>query len=105
MKIYNIDILSDIDLEMTPLTEDQEGNLRGGFVGIEGGAGIYYTNDTCENETCPNSPCNNNNCKNTKECPNIGTCANGTCANSYCPYITTATANVGTMGGFNGLIL
>ena len=54
MKIYNIDILSDIDLEMTPLTEDQEGSLHGGFVGIIGSA---CTNDGCKNVGCTNNEC------------------------------------------------
>ena len=78
MTFYQLDILSDIDLEMTPLTDDQEGNLRGGFVGIEGGAGTFATNSNCpcQNPICANS-CVNDSCNNSD-------CTNNNCGNSGC---------------------
>ena len=104
MKIYNIDILSDIDLEMTPLTEDQEGYLHGGFIGIEGGAGIARSNGKCTNDNCPNTSCGNDSCENKGTCTN-SSCSNGVCKNTSCPDITTSTKSKSIIYNFSGLIL
>ena len=90
MKVYNIDILSDIDLEMTPLTEDQEGNLHGGFVVIIGSASPLDTNNGCSNSSCTNNGCHNTNCSGCSvpsintDCTNNG-CENVGCKNNECP--------------------
>ena len=68
--------LSDVVLECNPLSQDSEGLLRGGFVGMQG-APVGENNDHCSNSNCSNSGCtntycNNNGCNNAP-CENIQT--------------------------------
>lgn len=36
MKGFKVNLLSNVELEVTPLTQDAEGKLLGGFVGMQG---------------------------------------------------------------------
>lgn len=36
MKRFKVNLLSNVELEVTPLTQDAEGKLLGGFVGMQG---------------------------------------------------------------------
>lgn len=91
MKIIDQTSLSDIVLEMSPLSEDQEGKLRGGFVGLTGLTAAANTDSKCKNSTCTNNNCRNTKCKNTI-CDNSN-CANDECTNNGCentPVTSTA---------------
>lgn len=91
MKKINKHYLADISLEMTPLTEDNEGQLRGGFAGLnsEGLKAKINGNCECVNENgCTNTnTCNNDPCTN-KPCGNDA-CSNTPCSNEGCGNITT----------------
>ncbi len=92
MKTIKQTLLSGIALEMSLLSEDKEGKLRGGFAGMAGMAGINGTNTncTCKNENgCSNTNCTNVSCEN-KKCTNSD-CSNSTCTNNGCDSTATAT--------------
>ena len=75
--------LSDVVLECNPLSQDSEGLLRGGFVGMQGSSVEAASNNECKNNSCNNSYCNNNKCTNNGDCSNSGNnekCTNGTTA-------------------------
>ena len=79
MKKNSKHFLADISLELSPLSEDNEGQLRGGFAGLGGDASILspenpYTNCRCKNgKKCVNDPCTNMACENDE-------CTNGDCS-------------------------
>ena len=113
MNYIKIDLLSDIDLEMNPLTEDQEGNLHGGFVGIIGSASPLDTNNGCSNTVCSNNKCHNTNCSGCSLppintiCTNDG-CKNVGCTNNECPTATskpTSTDGNGFTSSIMGLLI
>lgn len=101
MKRINQNLLADISLEMTPLTENNEGQLRGGFAGLGGETSILspenpYTNCRCKNGSkCNNDPCTN------MACENDG-CTNGDCTNVT---TTTTTTKIIILGGNIGLLI
>ena len=80
MKLQKKGLLSDCEHLLTPLTTDQEGNLRGGFGDVSGIAtnaiNVNCTNHPCINANCTNSPCAN------------GECSNGNCSNTECYNLT-----------------
>ena len=78
MRKFKFDSLSNIKLEMEPLTESPEGLLLGGFVGL---AGTY-------DAPVPNNGCNNNGC--TTDRINNG-CTNSGCINNGCTNNVTMT--------------
>lgn len=82
MKKINQNLLLNVELEVTPLTQDAEGKLLGGFVGMQGNADVgVAANNECENNSCNNSNCTNNRCKNPSNCSDSGSndhCTNGT---------------------------
>lgn len=82
MKKNNQNLLLNVELEVTPLTQDAEGKLLGGFVGMQGSANVdAAANNGCENNNCNNSSCVNDQCINPADCSNSGTndhCTNGT---------------------------
>ena len=94
MKKINQNILANISLELSPLSEDNEGLLRGGFAGL-GGTLIEepenpYTNCGCVNgKKCKNDPCTNLSCIN-----NTSKCFNGDCTNVTTTTTTTTTTTV-----------
>lgn len=51
MKLQKKGLLSDCEHLLTPLTTDQEGNLRGGF-GDFGGISTCGANRSCKNRGC-----------------------------------------------------
>lgn len=79
MKIISCDDLSDIKLDVPPLTVNEEGQLVGGFIGIEGHATDSKSNEMCENDGCVIRNRTNNGCLNTN-CQNIS-CINNGCTN------------------------
>ena len=105
MKKINQNLLADVSLEMTPLTEDNEGQLRGGFSGM-GGMSIEVNEDSsCSNDPCVNNGCVNEGCtgpgQGTNNCTNKG-CRN-ICTNNGCS-TTTGTTNPPTGIGYGILI-
>ena len=80
MKLQKKGLLSDCEHLLTPLTTDQEGNLRGGFGDVSGIAtnaiNVNCTNHPCINANCTNSPCAH------------GECSNGNCSNTECYNLT-----------------
>ncbi|MDD6784484.1 MAG: hypothetical protein PUD79_08055 [Prevotellaceae bacterium] len=75
--------LSDVVLECNPLSQDSEGLLRGGFVGMQGSSVGAALNTECTNNSCNNSSCSNEKCINNGDCSNSGNnnkCVNGTTA-------------------------
>lgn len=100
MKKINKHFLADISLELSPLAEDNEGMLRGGFAGLGGNdIDASNTDDHCVNDTCSNSPCTNAPCLN-KDCDNKH------CSNKYCGMTTTSSTTKPNGGeGFNGLLI
>ena len=82
MKKINQNILANISLELSPLSEDNEGLLRGGFAGL-GGNDIDAENKDyeCVNKTCNNTSCNNTYCYNDH-------CDNDHCSNDHCGLTT-----------------
>ena len=85
MKLQKKGLLSDCEHLLTPLTTDQEGNLRGGF-GTMSGENSKLTNGNCRNNACINYSCQNVMCRNTM-CGNE-TCSNNGCSNTDCFSIT-----------------
>ena len=76
MKKINQNLLLNVELEVTPLTQDAEGKLLGGFVGMQGmRAPSEEKNDPCSNSNCSNQGCVNIDCSNTG-------CKNAPCANT-----------------------
>ena len=74
MKLQKKGLLSDCEHLLTPLTTDQEGNLRGGFATMSG-ENSKLTNGNCRNNACINYSCQNVMCRNTM-------CGNETCSNN-----------------------
>lgn len=70
MKKLHRNLLLNVELEVTPLTQDAEGKLLGGFVGMQGMRALAEeknspcSNSSCSNQGCVNIECNNNSCKN-----------------------------------------
>lgn len=85
MKLQKKGLLSDCEHLLTPLTTDQEGNLRGGFATMSGETS-KLTNGNCRNNACINYSCQNVMCRNTM-CGNE-TCSNNGCSNTDCFSIT-----------------
>lgn len=85
MKLQKKGLLSDCEHLLSPLTTDQEGNLRGGFVTLSGEGGVT-TNGNCYNDACANYSCQNVMCKNPK-CGNEA-CGNNSCSNTECFNLT-----------------
>ena len=85
MKLQKKGLLSDCEHLLTPLTTDQEGNLRGGFA-TTSGENSKLTNGNCRNNACINYSCQNVMCRNTM-CGNE-TCSNNGCSNTDCFSIT-----------------
>ncbi len=85
MKLQKKGLLSDCEHLLTPLTTDQEGNLRGGFATMSG-ENSKLTNGNCHNNACINYSCQNVMCRNTM-CGNE-TCSNNGCSNTDCFSIT-----------------
>lgn len=87
MKKINKHFLADVSLELSPLSEDNEGQLRGGFAGLGGNEIELNEDEECTNDPCVNNGCVNegctgpgqgtNNCVN-KKCRNI--CTNNNCS-------------------------
>lgn len=80
MKLQKKGLLSDCEHLLTPLTTDQEGNLRGGFGNVSGIA-TNAINVNCKNHPCINANCTNSPCAN-------GECSNGSCSNTECYNLT-----------------
>ena len=80
MKLQKKGLLSDCEHLLTPLTTDQEGNLRGGFGDVSGIA-TNAINVNCKNHRCINANCTNSPCAN-------GECSNGNCSNTECYNLT-----------------
>ena len=92
MRKFKFDSLSNIKLEMEPLTESPEGLLLGGFVGLAGtydapvpnngcnnnGCTTDRINNGCTNSGCINNGCTNNGCVDDKDAHNNGCTLNGT---------------------------
>ncbi len=89
MRIIKQTSLSDIVLEMSPLSEDQEGKLRGGFAGLVGTTAAGNTDTKCKNSICDNKSCRNTKCDNSN-CTNSD-CANNNCDNEGCTNTPTST--------------
>ena len=85
MKLPKKGLLSDCEHLLTPLTTDQEGNLRGGFATMSG-ENSKLTNGNCRNNACIIYSCQNVMCRNTM-CGNE-TCSNNGCSNTDCFSIT-----------------
>ena len=85
MKLQKKGLLSDCEHLLTPLTTDQEGNLRGGFATMSG-ENSKLTNGNCRNNACINYSRQNVMCRNTM-CGNE-TCSNNGCSNTDCFSIT-----------------
>lgn len=85
MKKIKYNVLSNIKLEMEPLTESPEGLLLGGFVGLAGTYGLGTTNDKCST-VLDNNACSNNKCTTSGKnyvCNNQG-CSNNSYTNIDC---------------------
>lgn len=83
MKRQEQNSLSNIELEVTPLSQNAEGKLLGGFIGMQGNTVDAAANDECTNNDCNNSSCANDRCINPSDCSNSGSnksCTNGTTA-------------------------
>ena len=79
MKKFKQNPLLNVELKATPLTQDAEGKLLGGFVGMQGAKAPIGKNEPCYNEGCTNAPCTNDGCQ------------NHICINKWCTIVTTAT--------------
>lgn len=102
--------LSDVVLECNPLSQDSEGLLRGGFVGMSGIETAATTNTDCLNNRCVQDHCTNDKCtgdayENHSDSNN--NCTNNQCINNECiitqtetPTATASTAepNMGLLG-------
>ena len=98
MKKTEKSLLADVSLEMTPLTEDSEGMLRGGFSGLGSSDVDAVNNGQCAN-VCINKKCTpgqdtNDDCEN-KKCINY-------CTNEDC---TTTKTTVPSGGQSLGLLI
>ena len=97
MKKIKKHFLADISLELSPLSVDNEGQLRGGFAGL-GGSEIEINVDTeCTNAPCTNNGCTNHGCSEnsqTNGCSNEG-CSNVGCTHEGCSFGGT-TGTTGT---------
>ena len=92
MKRQQFNSLSNIQLETAPLTQNAEGKLLGGFIGMQGNSADAAANKGCENNYCNNSACTNNKCINPYDCSNSGSnegCINGTTATPTKPNTDT----------------
>lgn len=69
-------LLSQLESFITPLSEDAEGKLRGGFGGI-----TEVMSTAAYNADCSNPSCTNGRCTNAGKCDN-GKCTNGDCTNT-----------------------
>ena len=83
MKKINQNLLADVSLEMTPLTENNEGQLRGGFAECEGNEisseaqwNVGCVNE-CETNSCVNIFCHNKGCGTTTTSTTSGTNSQG----------------------------
>lgn len=85
MRLVKKGLLSDCEHLLSPLTTDQEGNLRGGFTTMSGDVS-GATNDSCSNGGCVNFSCINSLCENPK-CGNQS-CSNKGCSNTECHHPT-----------------
>ncbi len=79
MKKFKQNPLLNVELKATPLTQDAEGKLLGGFVGMQGAKAPSEINIDCSNINCTNV-----------SCVNMG-CSNNECVNWPCEKIVTAT--------------
>lgn len=95
MKKINKHFLADISLELSPLAEDNEGMLRGGFAGLGGMDIDALGNGTCSNTPCSHGVCSNGTCTNT-ECAHTKTCSNDNCINGTTTSSTTKKPNEGS---------
>lgn len=84
MKRFKLNKLLNVELEVTPLTQDAEGKLLGGFVGMQGNANGMTLNKRCDNIECKNYSCANEECINER-------CDNANCINRGCILVTTET--------------
>lgn len=91
VKIARKGLLSDVIHLLPALSEDSEGMLSGGFLGVSASSRTSDKNETCTNKTCSNGVCESTNdtCTNSK-CYNNGN--NGACTNNIC-YTTTTTSS------------
>ena len=83
MKRHEQNSLSNIELGVTPLSQNAEGKLLGGFIGMQGNSVDAAANEKCTNNNCKNKACSNYKCINPNDCSNSGTneeCTNGTTA-------------------------
>ena len=94
-------LLSQLESFITPLSEDAEGKLRGGFAGMM----AARWKKEADNTICINPVCNN------IDCYNIG-CTNRGCTNVGCtnlPYVTedddTSTTDIITQPVNNGCLM
>ena len=103
MKKISKHLLAEISLEISPLTENDEGQLRGGFAGLGVDDGIMALQNTYSNCKCNNDGCENNACANY-------ICNNSECTNKNCTFVTTTTTTttttkILTLGGNIGLLI
>lgn len=92
MKKISKHLLAEISLKISPLTENEEGQLRGGFAGLGGNDIDVVSNEECAN-VCVNNKCGpgqgaNDDCEN-KKCINY-------CTNQECITTPTTTEDPGT---------
>ena len=102
--------LSDVVLECNPLSQDSEGLLRGGFVGMGGLGAEATTNENCKNNGCKQDHCTNNGCTgdaSTNHSDSNNGCVNISCTNNGCiitqtetvtPTDTTVEPKIGLLG-------
>ena len=84
MKKFKQNPLLNVELKATPLTQDAEGKLLGGFVGMQGAKASFAKNEICYNRGCTNAPCINDGCANC-------VCANDSCINITVTQTPTST--------------
>lgn len=82
-------ILNELSLATPQLTCNQEGQLRGGFIGMGGGIEAADPNNNCTNRWCINDNCKNSDCLNVK-------CENDSCSNVKCNNVETTTETTST---------
>jgi hypothetical protein len=88
MKKFKQNPLLNVELKATPLTQNAEGKLLGGFVGLQGSSSVSAAaNNGCNNYSCKNKTCMNNYCQNPADCSDSG-------VNEHCTNGTTATVTV-----------
>lgn len=90
IKVNRKGLLSDVIDLLPALSEDSEGMLSGGFLGVSVSSRTSDKNETCANGKCDNENCTNDVCSNSI-CTNK-ICSNGSCTNNICPTATTTTA-------------